>query len=130
VAIKVERTFWEKATLLHQQAHRQNAIPARYSRHYYDMYQLAKSSVKGKALSDLKLLNDVVTFKNRFYRCPWAHYDSAKPGTFRLVPDTTHLSELKSDYRQMKMMIFGKIPEFEQIIIGLKELENEINQLR
>jgi hypothetical protein len=74
VAIKAERTFWEKATLLHQQAYRQNAIPPRYSRHYYDMYQLAKSAVKGNALSDLKLLNDVVAFKNRFYRCLWAHY--------------------------------------------------------
>lgn len=129
VAIKAERTFWEKATILHQQAHRPNTIPARYSRHYYDMYQLARSIVKEKAFADLKLLNDVVAFKNRFYRCPWAHYDTAKPRTFRLVPDQTHLMELNSDYRQMKVMIFGEIPEFEQIISGLKQLEDEINHL-
>ena len=32
-----ERTFWEKATILHQEAHRPETskIPERYSRHYY-----------------------------------------------------------------------------------------------
>jgi hypothetical protein len=37
VAIDAERTFWEKATILHQEAHRPGTIPARYSRHYYDL---------------------------------------------------------------------------------------------
>lgn len=34
-----ERTFWEKATILHQEANRPEgkAMPRRYSRHYYDM---------------------------------------------------------------------------------------------
>ena len=36
VAIAAERTFWEKATILHQEAHRKTQIPQRYSRHYYD----------------------------------------------------------------------------------------------
>jgi len=50
VAIKAERTFWEKTTILHQQAHRTNKMPSAYSRHYYDLYQLASSDVKGLAL--------------------------------------------------------------------------------
>ncbi len=37
VATTAERTFWEKATILHQQAHREKAIAANYSRHYYDV---------------------------------------------------------------------------------------------
>jgi len=32
IVIDAERTFWEKATILHQEAHRPGAIPARYSR--------------------------------------------------------------------------------------------------
>lgn len=32
VAIKAERTFWEKVTILHQQAHRTTRMPPRYSR--------------------------------------------------------------------------------------------------
>jgi predicted nucleotidyltransferase component of viral defense system len=72
VAIDAERAFWEKATILHQEAHRAAAIPARYSRHYYDMYKLANSPIKNSALSDLVLLKDVVEFKERFYYSSWA----------------------------------------------------------
>ena len=43
VAISAERTFWEKATILHQEAHRPGLIPDRHSRHYYDLYKLALS---------------------------------------------------------------------------------------
>jgi hypothetical protein len=67
VAIAAERTFWEKATILHQEAHRQSAIPKRYSRHYYDLHKLALSPVKGSAFERHKLLSDVVEFKERFY---------------------------------------------------------------
>ncbi len=47
-----ERTFWEKATILHQEANRpeSKAMPRRYSRHYYDMYRLGHSDVLGAAM--------------------------------------------------------------------------------
>jgi hypothetical protein len=69
VAISAERTFWEKATILHQQAHRTGPMPSRYSRHYYDLYKVATSPVRNNAIADLKLLRDVVAFKRRFYPC-------------------------------------------------------------
>ena len=50
-AILAERTFWEKATILHQQAHRSTIMPAGYSRHYYDLFRLAGSEVKARALA-------------------------------------------------------------------------------
>ena len=50
-AIDAERTFWEKATILHQEAHRTSPVPTRYSRHYYDLFQLSESAVKAKALA-------------------------------------------------------------------------------
>ncbi len=130
VAIDAERTFWEKATILHQQAHRTHAMPPRYSRHYYDMDRLARSKIRQKALTDLALLKDVVAFKRRFYRCSWANYENARPGTFRLIPGQARLEELEKDYRQMKVMIFGDVPKFDQIIGMLKALEDEINGRR
>jgi len=57
--------FWEKATILHQEAHRTGTIPARYSRHYYDLYKLAGSAIKESSLARLGLLKDVVAFKER-----------------------------------------------------------------
>ena len=129
VAIEAKRTFWEKATILHQQAHRPGAIPGQYSRHYYDMYRLAISEVKKRALADLSLLKNVAAFKSRFYRCSWARYEDAKPGTFKLIPPEKHVASLRTDYRQMAVMIFGEIPSFDQILDTLGQLENEINQL-
>ena len=46
-AIRAERTFWEKATILHHEAHRpENSLePPRYSRDYYDLAMMANSAV-------------------------------------------------------------------------------------
>lgn len=89
LALRAERTFWEKATTLHQQAHRSTPIPGGYSRHYYDMYRLAESPVFNAAIADLDLLRDVVELRRRFYRSTWAQYELARPGSFRLMPSKT-----------------------------------------
>ncbi|MBI5751769.1 MAG: nucleotidyl transferase AbiEii/AbiGii toxin family protein [Hydrogenophilales bacterium] len=130
-AIRAERTFWEKATILHQEAHRAeaNQQPPRYSRHYYDLAMMAASPVKGMALADLALLEDVVSFKQRFYPRGWARYDLAKPGTLKLAPSGYVLTALAKDYAQMRNMIFGRYPGFDEIIETLRTLEREINEL-
>ena len=130
-AIRAERTFWEKATILHHEANRPEGSPQqlRYSRHYYDLAMMAASPVKDAALADLAVLEDVVAFKERFYRRTWAHYDLAKPGTFRLIPPTHVLSAVEKDYVQMRNMIFGRYPAFAEIMATLRKLEEEINGL-
>jgi hypothetical protein len=127
--IVAERTFWEKATILHQEAHRvpEKALPARYSRHYYDMYRLSCLPIRDKALSDMALLQEVVDFKMRFYRCPWAMYEDAKPGSLRLLPPAHNVDELRKDYRAMQAILFGSIPSFDEIMTGLAALEESIN---
>ncbi|MCL2806063.1 MAG: nucleotidyl transferase AbiEii/AbiGii toxin family protein [Treponema sp.] len=127
--IKAERTFWDKATILHREFFRpeNTNTPIRYSRHYYDLYKMAISTIKNTALPDLELLADVVYRKNKLYRCAWARYDLAKPGTLRLLPNNNNRDLLKKDYSAMQGMIFGDIPEWETILEHLKELENEIN---
>ena len=129
VAITAERTFWEKATILHQQAHRTTRMPVGYSRHYYDLFHLANSSIKTSAFSDLELLNDVVRFKQQFYLCPWAKYEEAVPGSFRLVPPEHINKQLASDYDKMHAMIFETPPMWDEIINSMGELEAEINSL-
>jgi len=131
-AIKAERTFWEKATILHAEAFRPRAKPPslRYSRHYYDLFMMAADpAVKQAAFSDLELLLTVVAFKTKFYPASWARYDLAMPGTFMLMPLADHIKHLANDYAQMRMMFFGEIPSFDEIIDGLKQLEAEINAL-
>jgi hypothetical protein len=128
--ISAERTFWEKATILHQEAHRreESPSPARYSRHYYDLYRLHCSPIRDRALGKLELLEEVVEFKMKFYRCSWARYEDAKPGALRLLPPSSRFASLSKDYRLMQAMLFGTVPKFEEIMSGLADLEETINR--
>ncbi len=125
-----ERSFWEKATILHQEAHRDpdKQLPPRSSRHYYDLYRMSQSVIRDRALAQIELLKDVVRFKMRFYRCPWARYEDAKPGSLRLSPPTYRLDNLRKDYGSMQVMLFGNIPRFEEIVDELSVLEKIINR--
>ena len=128
--VSPERTFWEKVTILHKEAFRTNGkIPPRYSRHYYDLQCMARSSVKDAAFQDLDLLRQVVAFKDRFYPAGSAHYELAEPGTMRLMPPEDCLPALRADYEHMKNMIFGEKPEFEVILAAIAALESEIHSL-
>ncbi len=111
MAIKAERTFWEKATILHAEVFRpeSKSLSLRYSRHYYDLVMMAADPrVKAAAFGDLNLLSTVVDFKTKFYPSSWAHYDLAVPGTFRLVPSDENLKSLASDYSRMQVMFLAK----------------------
>lgn len=125
-----ERTFWEKATILHKEAFRTNGVfPLRYSRHYYDLCCMDRSSVKKNAFADTVLLEKVVSFKARFYPAGNAHYDIAKPGTIRLMPPEDCIKQLRDDYDHMRNMIYGFRPEFDEMMACIQKLEQEINRL-
>ena len=115
---------------MHQEANRKlnKPLPLRYSRHYYDLAVMAKSSVKKEALADIKLLEQVVSFKQKFYPTTWAKFEEAKPGSFKLLPPNERINELKKDYKAMEYMIFDKALTFEEIMEILKSLEDEINK--
>lgn len=125
------RTFWEKATILHAQAHRSGSATKveRLSRHYYDLYQLSKTEIASEALAKPDLLNRVVEHKSVFFRSAWAHYETAKPGSFHLLPSEDRQADLRRDYAQMETMIFGDYPAWEEIIEGLEKTEKRINAM-
>jgi hypothetical protein len=67
VALELERTFWEKATILHAEYHRDAATPIRdrFSRHYSDMAAIAKHSEAASALANNELRQRVADWKSR-----------------------------------------------------------------
>lgn len=88
---------------------------------------MMKSPVKDNALADNDLLERVVRFKDKFYRCPWARYDLAKCGTMKLLPPDYNTAKLRSDYDHMQNMLFGEKLTFNEIMNAMTQLEAEIN---
>jgi len=129
--LAAERTFWEKATILHKIYHHpaEKNAPPRMSRHYYDIYAMADSPIYKKALEHISLLKDVAEHKSLFFKDNKAHYEEATPSGLRLLPREDQMSALKNDYDQMQQMFFEEPPTFEQIIEKLRALEKEINRI-
>lgn len=129
--LAAERTFWEKATLLHAEYHRDSghAMPARYARHYHDLARLAQSDIADAALADVDLRKRVVAHKTVYFRSAWARYDLAEPGTFRIVPPKERLRELEKDHESMSEMFFSPPPPLSDVLQTLSALEEKINNL-
>jgi len=105
-------------------------VPPRMSRHYYDIYAMADTPIYKKALDGISLLKHVSDHKTLFFKADWAHYNTAKPGTLRLVPRDDQTSQLRNDYRLMQQMFFQEPPSFERIIDKLRDVEKQINMNR
>ena len=129
VALEVERSFWEKATILHTEYHRpaEKPTPDRFSRHYADTAALAKHPAASRALGQHDLRNRVVEWKSQFFGSSWANYDQAKPGTFRLVPPPERQAALRRDYQAMRDMYLSEPAGFDDILASLADLEKRIN---
>ncbi len=129
--LAAKRTFWEKATILHAQYHRQADIPMgdRLSRHYYDLALLGATLHATAALAEPALLEQVANHKSVFFPQPWARYESARIGSLRLSPPKERLKELSADYVKMAPMIFDQPPpKFDDVIASIAELESRINR--
>lgn len=124
------RTFWEKATILHQIAHLPEGkpFPTRYSRHYTDLAAMIAAGTGDEAAGQEDLLSAVVDHKIAFYRAAWAQYEMAKRGTLRLLPAEKNMTDLKADLASMKDMFFDEPPSFESVITTLQDWEKAFNK--
>jgi hypothetical protein len=129
-ALEIERTFWEKATILHTEHHRPgtSAMRDRYARHYSDFAALWNHPTRNKCVERLDLLDRVARHKSLFFGSAWASYDAAKPGTLKLVPPEFRLSELARDYEKMKPMFLKDPPTFAEILETIADAEQFINE--
>jgi hypothetical protein len=130
--ISPERTFWEKATILHREYFRAEAgkeITERVFRHYDDLVVISRHARGHSAMTEHShLLNEVVAHKQHFFREGAAHYELAKTGTLRLAP-SEHLEQgLRKDYEKMREMYFGSEPNFDEVMDAIRELEKQINE--
>ena len=132
VALEIERTFWEKATILHAEYHRPAGQPLRdrFARHYADFAALWRHPGGRAAASALDLLERVRIHKSRFFASNWAQYETAVTGTLRLAPPAARLPELRRDYAAMEPMFLIPPPDFDMVLGTLREAEDWINAER
>ena len=86
-------------------------------------------SEEGKAAAaDLELLATVAKHKATFFRSGWASYETARPGTLRLMPSKERLKDLRADYRAMAPMMFDATPpSFDVILSAIEKFQESIN---
>ena len=130
VALELQRTFWEKATILHAEYHRppDSPTPDRYARHYFDMVRLLAHADAPQFLADKAQCERVVSWKGRVFARGWARYDLTLHGTFRLVPPLARQAALARDYATMRPMFMTEPPGFEALLMVLADAEKAINK--
>lgn len=132
--IAAERTFWEKALILHgiycgfrDDKNRRPGEGNLISRHYYDVAMMADSKEGKRAIADIDLLDRVRLHKQLMFRRGWEKLDEAKPGGLHLVPQKEITKDLEADYEEMSGMMFGEPPEFAWVLGELEKLEKIMN---
>lgn len=132
LVIGAERTFWEKATILHREYYRAEAgkeITEKVFRHYDDVVVISMHARGHSAMTEYAyLLDDVVAHKQHFFREGAAHYELAKKNTLRLAPSKSLEDGLRKDYEKMREMYFGSEPDFDAVMNAIRELEKKINE--
>lgn len=113
VALELQRTFWEKATILHAEYHRPIHLttPDRYARHYFDMVRLLAHPDASVFLSDMAQCKRVVDWKSRVFARAWAQHDLAR------------------DYALMRPMFMSEPPSFAELMNPLAAAELAMNPL-
>ena len=128
-----ERTFLEKATLLHEELLRPIALGVRLrlSRHYYDLEQMLRHGIGERALADLALYERVVRHRALFFPNDWmGDYSTMLNGPLILKPSDERLPDWRRDYEQMTVMFFREPPKFDDLLIAADEFAAKINAVR
>jgi hypothetical protein len=125
-----ERTFWEKAMLLHEETYRSGTggPKARLARHYYDLWRLIGAGIGDKALCDAALFSRVAAHRAVFFRKSKEAHKSLRPGTLRLLPHENQRALWEQDYEAMReVMFFGETPTFAEILSVVGDFERRFN---
>lgn len=116
LAVSPERTFWEKAFLLHEENVRGAPVRPRQARHYYDLDSLARHG-----MFDAGLFEPIKRQRALNYGYSWVDYESLEPFGMKVLPDDDiRYQAWAKDYELMKPMLFGEVEEFETIMQRLR----------
>jgi hypothetical protein len=134
-AMRIERTFWEKATAIHVFCLGGRVRgDSRFSRHWYDVAQLDAKGHVASALKAREIATRVADHKTMFFvekgeRGAVIDYRAAVSGALRLVPKGARKAALAEDYGKMIAdgLLLEKAPTFGTIIRACEGIEARAN---
>ncbi len=136
LAMKAERTFWEKATAAHVFCRQGRLRGDRYARHWYDLAAIAKTPYYDLAIQDRQLAEKVAEHKTLFFsekdtEGTRIDYHLAVNGKIQLVPEGDSLEALKQDYAAMLEdgLLALHQPRFSELMAACKVIEKRIMKI-
>lgn len=127
-----KRTFLEKAFLLHELFLKGEGTRHhdRMSRHLYDLECLMQTPHADEALNDKELYNGIIEHRKAFNLVTSIDYNLHQPATINFIPPIEGRNEWENDYKAMQEnMIYGKSPEFRDLMASLETLINRFREI-
>jgi hypothetical protein len=127
-----QRTFWEKAFLLHELFQRpvDKMNIGRMSRHWYDLHYLSEAGFAEKAMEDNDLYHAIRNHRKVFTKVPGVDYDTLLPKGFGLFPPQEKEVEWGNDYRKMvESYIYKQPPTLAALIKSIGDITEGFKQL-
>jgi len=133
--MRVERTFWEKATAAHVYCLQGRERGDRFARHWYDLVRLDETGHADAALTDRDLAMAVARHKAMFFAekdkdGQSVDYEAAVLGRLSLVPNGDAYNALADDYRQMVEdgLLLNDPETFEALMEKCRHIEEKANR--
>lgn len=120
-----EKTFLEKAFLLHELFSVNNSVEARRrSRHIYDLYMMMQQGIAGKAIPNDELWQTIHHHRSTLTSMQGVDYTPDIRKRIQLVPPMECRDGWKKDYEIMTgTMIYGDRPAFDVLMESMRNLE-------
>ncbi len=130
--VNPERTFLEKVFLLHEEFQKpiDKIRVERLTRHLYDIELLMDTEFAEKALTNVKLYQDIVAHRRLFTPIRGIDYDNHIPQKINPIPPTEIINEWQKDYEIMQdSMIYGESLSFSELIERIEELKKRFKRI-
>ena len=120
-----EKTFLEKAFLLHELFSVSNSVEARRrSRHIYDLHMMMQQGIAEKAIQNDDLWQTILHHRSTLTSMQGVDYTQEIRNQIKLVPPVECRDNWKKDYEEMtNAMIYGERASFEELLDDMGRLE-------
>ena len=128
---KAEKTFLEKAFLLHEMFTTERAhVADRKSRHLYDLEKMMDEQFAINGINDDELWNTIAHHREVFTSIHGVDYTPDIRKRIKLTPPKEYLDVWKKDYEAMQLsMIYGDSLPFDKLLERMVELEGRFHSI-